>query len=267
MQHRIQRGHYVRSLKRLLAGSHFVEHNAKGKQVAPRVEFLAACLFRRHINRCSGNYADRRERILIRSVLACRHALVARQFGQPKVQNLHLPGVRNKQIGRLDIAMNDSLGVKCFKGLRHLYGNIEKFFKLQRFPVNALLQTLAFQPLHDDEGMAAVIVDFMDGANVGVIQPRRGPGFALEAVQRLAVAQQIVGNELQGNMASEAHVFRLIDNAHAATADFSQNAIVGDCLADHEGPLAAMLGRLGAGVNHYVENCQATLEMSPCLRH
>jgi hypothetical protein len=55
-------------------------------------------------------------------------------------------------------------------------------------------------------------------------------------------------------MASEAHVFRLIDNAHASTADFSQNAIVGDCLADHEGPLAAMLGCPGAGVNHYVEN-------------
>ena len=55
-------------------------------------------------------------------------------------------------------------------------------------------------------------------------------------------------------MASEAHIFRLIDNAHASTADFSQNAIVGDCLADHEGPLAAMLGRAGAGVNHYVGN-------------
>jgi hypothetical protein len=53
-------------------------------------------------------------------------------------------------------------------------------------------------------------------------------------------------------MASEAHIFRLIDNAHASTADFSKNAIVGDCLADHEGPLAAMLGRPGAGVNHYV---------------
>jgi hypothetical protein len=61
----------------------------------------------------------------------------------------------------------------------------------------------------------------MDGADVGVVQPRRGAGFALEAVQRFPVTQKIVGNELQGNVTAEAHIFRLIDNAHASTADFS----------------------------------------------
>jgi hypothetical protein len=122
--------------------------------------------------------------------------------------------------------------------LDHLHCNVEQFFKRQRFPVDALLQAFAFQPLHYDEGMAVVILDVVDGADVGVIQPRRGPSLALKAVQRLAVAEQVVRNELQGHMAAEAHIFRLIDNAHASTADFPQDSIVGDCLADHEGKSA-----------------------------
>ena len=57
---------------------------------------------------------------------------------------------------------------------------------------------------------------------------------------------QVLGNELQGDVAAQARVFRLVHHPHAATAELAHNVIVGDCLADHPrtSDLAAlMLGR------------------------
>ena len=50
-------------------------------------------------------------------------------------------------------------------------------------------------------------------------------------------------------MAAEAQVFGLIHSADASATDFPDDAIVGDRLADHEGPVGAMLGRGAQQVN------------------
>jgi hypothetical protein len=50
-------------------------------------------------------------------------------------------------------------------------------------------------------------------------------------------------------MAAEAQVFGLIHSAHASATDFPDDAIVGDRLADHEGPVGVMLGRWRRQVN------------------
>jgi hypothetical protein len=96
-----------------------------------------------------------------------------------------------------------------------------------------LLQALSLQLFHDDEGMAVVIFDFVDGADGGVVKQGRGAGLALEAFHCLAVAGEIVGKKLYGDVAAEASVFRFVDHTHTAAAKLSQNSIVGDRLADH----------------------------------
>ena len=95
--------------------------------------------------------------------------------------------------------------------------------------------------------MTVVVFDVVNDANAGMVQLRRGASLAHEAVQRLAVVDQVVGNELQRDMAAEARIFRLINHAHATTTELPHDAVVGNCLADHsEGRgfhLAVMLGR------------------------
>jgi hypothetical protein len=66
-----------------------------------------------------------------------------------------------------------------------------------------------------------------------MVQARRSSRLTLKAVKGFAITQQIVGNKLQGNVTAQAHIFRLVNNAHATTANLPQNAIVGDSLADH----------------------------------
>ena len=77
MQHRIQRHDHVVAGEWLFARGHFVEHNAEGKQIGPRVKLLAARLFRRHVNRGPRNHAHRSQGIFDRRLFAGRHPLIA----------------------------------------------------------------------------------------------------------------------------------------------------------------------------------------------
>jgi hypothetical protein len=87
-----------------------------------------------------------------------------------------------------------------------------------------------------------MILDFVNGADGRVIEQRRRASLALEALHGLAVAGEVVGKKLDGNVAAEAGVFRFVDNAHSAAAQFTENAVMGDRLADH-GRTARTLAR------------------------
>ncbi len=52
---------------------------------------------------------------------------------------------------------------------------------------DAVLQRLALQKLHDDEGLAFVLTNLMNGADIGMVERGGGAGLALETLQRLAV--------------------------------------------------------------------------------
>src|SRR5437879_13358425 len=66
-----------------------------------------------------------------------------------------------------------------------------------------------------------------------MIQGRRGLGLALKAGERLRVAGDVFREKFEGDEAMQARVFSLIDHAHAATAEFFDDAVVRDGLADH----------------------------------
>ena len=69
----------------------------------------------------------------------------------------------------------------------------EQRFRVQRTARDAVLQGLAFEELHDDEGLTVFLVDLVDGADVGMVQGRSGARFALKAIQGLAILGEIFG--------------------------------------------------------------------------
>src|ERR1700688_1628312 len=81
--------------------------------------------------------------------------------------------------------------------------------------------------------MSVVVIDLVDGADVGMVQLRSGAGFPLEAVQRLLIAGHIVRNKLEGYVTAQACVFSFIDDPHTSAPKLTENAVVGDRLADH----------------------------------
>src|ERR1019366_6471345 len=96
------------------------------------------------------------------------------------------------------------------------------------------------QKLHRDERLAVLVVNFVDGADVRMIQCRGGFGFALKAAECLRVFGYLVGQEFERNKATELHICGLIDHAHAAAADLAEDAVVRDGLADHAANLTSV---------------------------
>ena len=89
------------------------------------------------------------------------------------------------------------------------------------------------EKLHSNERFAVLVVNFVDRADIGVIQCGGGLGFALEAAEGLRVFGYVVGQELESHKATELHILSFIDHTHTTAAHLLDDAIVGYGLADH----------------------------------
>ena len=96
-----------------------------------------------------------------------------------------------------------------------------------------MLQRHAVQKFHGDEGLPILLADVVDGADVGMVQRRRGLGFALKAGEGLRVAGNIFRQELQGDEAMQPRVFGFVNHAHPAAAELLDDAVMRNGLADH----------------------------------
>jgi hypothetical protein len=101
--------------------------------------------------------------------------------------------------------------------------------------LSAVLEGHPVQKFHDDEWLATVLADLVNGANVRVVQGRCRLRLSLETGQRLGVFCNLIRQELQCNKSAQGYVFRLIHHTHAAAAQLLKDAVVGDSLADKLG--------------------------------
>src|SRR5579863_8342582 len=107
-----------------------------------------------------------------------------------------------------------------------------------------MLQGDAIEKFHGDKGLALLIANVVNRADIGMIQRRGGLRLALETSQGLRIASYFFGQKLQGDETAQPCVFRFVDDTHAATAKFLYDAIVRDGLADHSetgGPLGRFI--------------------------
>jgi len=109
----------------------------------------------------------------------------------------------DEDIGRLDVPMNDPLGVSSIQAVRNLDCQVENLISLKRLAEDALLQRLALQEFHGNELLPFVLVDLMDRANVRMIEGRGGFGLALEPVHGLTVFRYRFREKLQGDKAAQ----------------------------------------------------------------
>jgi len=84
--------------------------------------------------------------------------------------------------------------------------------------------------------LALKFVNLKDGADVGMVQRRRRTGFPLQAVERLLVVLQLLGQKLESNVASELEVFGFVDHAHTAAAEHAKDFVVRESLPNHAMP-------------------------------
>jgi hypothetical protein len=142
-----------------------------------------------------------------------------------------LAALGDEKVGRLDVAMDDPLGMGRVEGVGNLDGCIQHLFALHRFSGNQVLEGLALEQFHGDEGLAVVLVDLVNRADIRMVERGGGARFALKPLQCLGITGQFWGQEFQRDAASQLAVFSPEDHPHAATAEFFENAVMGDGLA------------------------------------
>ena len=81
------------------------------------------------------------------------------------------------------------------EGVGDADGEAEEDVGVERLSGDAMFQGHALEKFHGDESFAALIVNFVDGADVGVIEGGGGFGFALKAAEGLRIFGDVVGQE------------------------------------------------------------------------
>src|SRR5215475_4572806 len=113
----------------------------------------------------------------------------------------------------------------------------------------------SFKKFHRNKRTPIKIADFVDGADVGMVQSRSSAGFTAESLKGLGVSRQLIRKKLEGNIAAKFCIFNFVNHTHAATAKLVDNAVVRDRLSDervgirHSG---AILGCAPGQVNEVV---------------
>ncbi len=98
--------------------------------------------------------------------------------------------------------MNDTLGMRRIECVRNLNRESEQRIRLDGFPGNPVLQGHPLQILHCNEGLVTMLADFVNRADVGMVEGRSGTGLTAKTFQRLWVLRDIIWEEFQGNKAT-----------------------------------------------------------------
>ena len=215
----------------MLPGGHFVENQAKRKNVGASVEGFAAGLLGRHVGERAHSDAGFGE--LLGSLRGIVGSRVGVKFGEAEVEDFGMIAFGDEDVGGFDIAMDDALGVSGVESVGNFDGEREKIESFDGLAADAVFQSVAIEKFHGDEGIAVLVVDFVDSADIGVVECGGGFGFAFEAGEGLGVFGEFVREEFKGHEAAELEVFGFVDHAHAAAAEFFGNAVVRDGLTDH----------------------------------
>ena len=152
----------------------------------------------------------------------------------------------DKDVGRLDIAVYDSGGMRRIECIRDFDPQPQHLVNFHRAPADPVFQGHPFEKLHRDEGMAILFANIVDRADVGMIESRGGLGLTSKSRQRLCISGHFVRQELERDETVQSRVFGFVDHAHAAAAQFFENPVVRDGLTDHVGRRnlrCRMLGR------------------------
>ena len=139
-------------------------------------------------------------------------------FGQSEIENLGMPPLGDQDVRGLDVTMNNAFGVSCVQSVCDFDGQRENFLGFQWATRDLMLQSQSVQVLHDDEGLALMLTNLVNGANVGVIERGCRLRLPLKACQCLRIVGYIVRQELKSDKAVQVYILRFVDNTHPAAA-------------------------------------------------
>ena len=103
--------------------------------------------------------------------------------------------LRHEEVRWFDVPVDDALCVGGVQRIGNLNPQFQHLFGRKWSPADEMLQRLTIQKLHSDESLAFVFTNFVNGADIWMVQRRSSLRLALEAFQGLMVSGYIVRQE------------------------------------------------------------------------
>ena len=92
--------------------------------------------------------------------------------------------------------MNDPLAVRRAERVRNLNPHLQHLFQRQRLARNAMLQRRAVHEFHGNKRLAVQLANFINRADMRMIQRGRRPRLSPKTLQRLRVLGQCLRKKL-----------------------------------------------------------------------
>ena len=227
-----QRRHRRLAVEGSDAREHLVEDGAEGEDIRPGVDLLPLGLLRGHVIHGPQDEAFVGQRPLRpaeghgRAGGGDGFGDPLGQLGQAEVEDLDPAVVRDHDVRRLEVAVDDPGGVGPGQPVGDLDGVFERFGELQALAPDQMVEGPPLDVFHDDEVRAAVRSDVVDDDDVGMVERRGGLGLLSEALLPLGVGRLFAGEDLDRDDAVEVGVLGLVNDSHPAFPDLLEEAVM-----------------------------------------
>ena len=188
-------------------GQHLVGDGRQRVAVGGRADLVSGDLFRRHVRRSAGSYP--RHRLQRRTL---------KEFGKSEIRQDRSAFIRQQDVGRLDIPMDDAMAVRVIKP----GGDPPEVFQgggqVDRPMRHRVGQAAARDVLDDHVGGALKVAEVVDVDDVGVAELGDRLGLVAEAGDRIDVGCDRL-HDLDRAGPLQLRVIGAIDDAHRPLAD------------------------------------------------
>src|SRR5215831_10205238 len=198
-----------------------IENHAQRIDIASGGDCFAAGLFRARVVWSHGLYGGRGQ------IDGLEKQLGFEKFRDAEIEQLRAAVLRDEDVGRLEVPVNDKALVSKLDGRAHLAEEFHALNDVQAVRVAVLVDACAIDKLHYKVRMAvAGSTCVQQPRNVGMIEAGENLAFVLETPQ-LAGFETPVAKDLDGQLLYKMVVDpdRAINGAHTAFSDFGDGLV------------------------------------------
>jgi hypothetical protein len=134
---------------------------------------------------------------------------------QAEVEEL-CPVRRQKYVGGLHVAVNDSSPVKRVQRVEDVLGDRDGFRRRKLPPRHPVLEGDAVEELHDEEERPLPLAEIVDGTDAGMVDGGERLGLAFEACPQLRIRREPLRQHLYGHLSPQPRVPGAVDLSHPA---------------------------------------------------